>query len=132
MDPEQRRHKDTRLSPVVDRSGRTHGRTVTASSRGLRGRHSTSNVPTTPPHGMFHGLDTPGSSVPLPPIPTRVRMPYDPHIPGGNGDETIIQAVGDGEGKDVVRAEIFKVRRRGIKVRRRRIYMYRLQGKQGE
>ncbi|KAI5650399.1 hypothetical protein M9H77_36404 [Catharanthus roseus] len=55
------------LGSVADRSGRSHGRIVTASSRGLRGQHNFSNMPTT---------------LVLPPsIPRRVRMPHDPYTP---------------------------------------------------
>ncbi|KAI5661530.1 hypothetical protein M9H77_20853 [Catharanthus roseus] len=41
-------------------TGRVEGRTVTASSRGVRGRHSTSDLPATPTylaHGFHHGTD---------------------------------------------------------------------------
>ncbi|KAI5672260.1 hypothetical protein M9H77_12624 [Catharanthus roseus] len=44
--PRARRGNDD-LGPVIDRTGRVEGRTVTASSRAVRGRHSTSNIPST-------------------------------------------------------------------------------------
>ncbi|KAI5673374.1 hypothetical protein M9H77_13738 [Catharanthus roseus] len=48
MDLEQQRQWRSDLGPVTDRNDRTHGRTVTTSSRGLRGSHSVSNIHTTP------------------------------------------------------------------------------------
>ncbi|KAI5682793.1 hypothetical protein M9H77_04021 [Catharanthus roseus] len=42
------RRGDDDLGPVTERTGRVQGRTVTASSRGLRGRHSTSDLLSTP------------------------------------------------------------------------------------
>ncbi|KAI5661384.1 hypothetical protein M9H77_20707 [Catharanthus roseus] len=39
------RRGDDDLGPVTDRTGRVEGRTVTPSSRGVRGRHSTSDLP---------------------------------------------------------------------------------------
>ncbi|KAI5680894.1 hypothetical protein M9H77_02121 [Catharanthus roseus] len=71
MDLEQPQRRDPGLGPVANRSSRTHSCTVTASSRGLRGRHSTSDVPTTSLCGMFHGFDALGSLVLAPPILTR-------------------------------------------------------------
>ncbi|KAI5671767.1 hypothetical protein M9H77_12131 [Catharanthus roseus] len=71
MDPEQLQRRDPGLGPVTNRSGRTHGRTVTTSSRGHKGRHNTSNVPTTPSYEMFHRFDASRSSVPPPPLSTR-------------------------------------------------------------
>ncbi|KAI5653186.1 hypothetical protein M9H77_30373 [Catharanthus roseus] len=62
-----RRRGDDDLGLVTDSTGRVHGRTVTASSRGTRGRHSTSNLPAIP--------------TPLPPaIPFRSRPPLQPHL----------------------------------------------------
>ncbi|KAI5667580.1 hypothetical protein M9H77_17433 [Catharanthus roseus] len=73
--------KIKRLGPIVDKRGGTHGCMMTTSFRGFRGRPNTSDVPATPPYGMFHGPDTFGSSIPPPSIPTRVQMPHDPHTP---------------------------------------------------
>ncbi|KAI5680946.1 hypothetical protein M9H77_02173 [Catharanthus roseus] len=47
--PSGRREVDD-LGPVTDRTGRVEGRTVTTSSRGVRGRHSTFDLPATPTH----------------------------------------------------------------------------------
>ncbi|KAI5682891.1 hypothetical protein M9H77_04119 [Catharanthus roseus] len=58
-------------------------RTVIASSRGVRGRHSTSNLFATPTHlapGFHHGTGEPGSSVQPPPIPSRSRPPPQSHL----------------------------------------------------
>ncbi|KAI5663469.1 hypothetical protein M9H77_22792 [Catharanthus roseus] len=46
VQPEVRRGDDA-LSLLTDRTGRVEGRTVTASSRGVRRRHSTSDIPST-------------------------------------------------------------------------------------
>ncbi|KAI5650004.1 hypothetical protein M9H77_36009 [Catharanthus roseus] len=147
MDQEQRRRKDTGLGPVADMSGRTHGRTLTASSRGLKSTHNVSDVPTTPLHGMFHGPNAPGSSVPTPPISTRVQMPHDQHTPQGYNDtseqmSSYTSRSGDiqgGQGDDMT----FNIgggmrRRRGIRMRIRRrrvlrmedVYLYPPQGVQ--
>ncbi|KAI5657654.1 hypothetical protein M9H77_26447 [Catharanthus roseus] len=42
------RRGDDDLDPVTDRTYRVEWRTVTSSSRGVRGRHSTSDLPSTP------------------------------------------------------------------------------------
>ncbi|KAI5653474.1 hypothetical protein M9H77_30661 [Catharanthus roseus] len=52
------RRGDADLGPVTDRTGRVEGRLVTALSRGVRGRHSTSDLPVTPTPlapGFHHG-----------------------------------------------------------------------------
>ncbi|KAI5668956.1 hypothetical protein M9H77_18809 [Catharanthus roseus] len=52
------RRGDADLGPVTDRTGRAKGRPVTASSRDVRGRHSTSDIPITPTPlapGFHHG-----------------------------------------------------------------------------
>ncbi|KAI5654379.1 hypothetical protein M9H77_31566 [Catharanthus roseus] len=52
------RRGDDDLGPVMDRTGRVEGRTVTTLSTGVRGRHSTSDLPATPTHlapGFNHG-----------------------------------------------------------------------------
>ncbi|KAI5683493.1 hypothetical protein M9H77_04721 [Catharanthus roseus] len=52
------RRGDADLGPVMDMTGRVEGRPITASSRGLRGRHSTSDIPVTPTPlapGFHHG-----------------------------------------------------------------------------
>ncbi|KAI5676678.1 hypothetical protein M9H77_07628 [Catharanthus roseus] len=54
---------DADLGPVMDRTGRVEGRPVTASSRGVRGRHSTSDIPVTPTPlapGFHHGTGEAG------------------------------------------------------------------------
>ncbi|KAI5672815.1 hypothetical protein M9H77_13179 [Catharanthus roseus] len=53
--------RDDYLGLVTDRTGQVHSRTVTASSRGVKGRHSTSDIPITPaPLGLgiyyYNGL----------------------------------------------------------------------------
>ncbi|KAI5672138.1 hypothetical protein M9H77_12502 [Catharanthus roseus] len=67
---------------VTDRTGRIEGCTITASSRGLRGRHSTSDLPSTlnPLPACFH-YDTGAlrSSTQPPPIPFRSRPPLPSH-----------------------------------------------------
>lgn len=63
IDPEQPYCRDARLGRVANRSGQTHCCTVTTSSRGLKGGHSTSDVPTTPSNGIYHGFNAPRSSV---------------------------------------------------------------------
>ncbi|KAI5676922.1 hypothetical protein M9H77_07872 [Catharanthus roseus] len=60
------RRGDDDLGHVTDRTGRVEGRTITVSSRGLKGRHSTSDLPSTPnplPAG-FH-YDTGAAQEPL-------------------------------------------------------------------
>ncbi|KAI5669835.1 hypothetical protein M9H77_19688 [Catharanthus roseus] len=59
-------------------SSRTHGRTVTTSSSGLRSRHSLFDIPTTPARVGPFGL---GYLIQPPPIPSRVRTPHDFHTP---------------------------------------------------
>ncbi|KAI5659520.1 hypothetical protein M9H77_28313 [Catharanthus roseus] len=52
------RRGDADLGPVTDRTGRAEGRLVTASSRGVRRRHSISDIPVTPTPlapGFHHG-----------------------------------------------------------------------------
>ncbi|KAI5673548.1 hypothetical protein M9H77_13912 [Catharanthus roseus] len=52
------RRGDDDLGPVMDMTGRVEGCIVTASSRGVRGRHSTSDLPATPTplaSGFYHG-----------------------------------------------------------------------------
>ncbi|KAI5648771.1 hypothetical protein M9H77_34776 [Catharanthus roseus] len=56
------RREDDDLGYVTDMTGRVQGRTVTASSRGVRGRHSTSNLPSTPtplPAGLHYDTASP-------------------------------------------------------------------------
>ncbi|KAI5676470.1 hypothetical protein M9H77_07420 [Catharanthus roseus] len=77
------RRGDDDLGPVMDTTGRVEGRTVTASSRGVRGRHSTSDLPATPTHlalGFQHDTSEPGSSTQPPAIPFRSRPPLQPHL----------------------------------------------------
>ncbi|KAI5652854.1 hypothetical protein M9H77_30041 [Catharanthus roseus] len=64
------RRGDDDLSAVTDRTGWVEGRVVTASSRGVRGRHSTSDIPSTfapIAPGMYYDPGAPGSST-HPPI----------------------------------------------------------------
>ncbi|KAI5678862.1 hypothetical protein M9H77_09812 [Catharanthus roseus] len=77
------RRRDYDLGPVTDRTGRVEGRTVTTSSRGVRGRHSTSDLPATPillAHGFYHGTGEPGSFTQPPAILFRSRPPLQPHL----------------------------------------------------
>ncbi|KAI5650229.1 hypothetical protein M9H77_36234 [Catharanthus roseus] len=53
-----RRRGNDDLGPITNRTGRVHGYTIIASSRGTRGRHSTSDLPATPTPlapGFHHG-----------------------------------------------------------------------------
>ncbi|KAI5683785.1 hypothetical protein M9H77_05013 [Catharanthus roseus] len=70
------------LGPVTDRTGQVEGRTVTASSRAVRGRHSTSDLPATPTYlalDFHHGTGKLKSSAQPPVIPFRSRPPLQPH-----------------------------------------------------
>ncbi|KAI5672144.1 hypothetical protein M9H77_12508 [Catharanthus roseus] len=54
------RKGDADLGPITDRTSQVEGRPMTASSRGVRGRHSTSDLPVTPTPlapGFHHGTD---------------------------------------------------------------------------
>ncbi|KAI5670998.1 hypothetical protein M9H77_11362 [Catharanthus roseus] len=68
---EQRRRRDGDLGPIKNRSGRTHGRKVTASSQGLRGRHSVLDIPTT--HAPVESVGS-GSSIQHPPLLSRTSL----------------------------------------------------------
>ncbi|KAI5678839.1 hypothetical protein M9H77_09789 [Catharanthus roseus] len=62
---------------------RSLGPTVTTLSKGVRGRHSTSDLPATPTHlatGFHHGTGEPGSSTQPPAVPFRSRPPLQPHL----------------------------------------------------
>ncbi|KAI5658076.1 hypothetical protein M9H77_26869 [Catharanthus roseus] len=75
---------DADLGPVTDRIGRVEGRPVIASSRGVRGRHSTSDIPVTPiplAPGFHHGTGEARSSTQPPAVPFRSRPPLHPHLP---------------------------------------------------
>ncbi|KAI5661226.1 hypothetical protein M9H77_20549 [Catharanthus roseus] len=77
------RRGDADLGPVTDRTGRVEGRPVTASSRGMRGRHSTSDLLVTPTPlapGFHHGTGEAGSSTQPPAVPFRSRPPLQPHL----------------------------------------------------
>ncbi|KAI5676101.1 hypothetical protein M9H77_07051 [Catharanthus roseus] len=80
--PSDRRGDDD-LDPLTDRTGRVQGCTITASSRGVRGRHSTSDLlsTSTPLLAGFH-YDTGalGSSTQPPPVPFRSRPPLPSHL----------------------------------------------------
>ncbi|KAI5671682.1 hypothetical protein M9H77_12046 [Catharanthus roseus] len=71
------------LGPVTDKTVRVQGCTVKASSRGVRGRHSTSDLPSTPtplPAGFHYDTGATGSSTQPPPIPFRSRPPLPSHL----------------------------------------------------
>ncbi|KAI5656370.1 hypothetical protein M9H77_25163 [Catharanthus roseus] len=71
------------LVPVTDRTGRVKGHTATASSRGVRGRHSISVLPATLTplaHGFYHGTSEPESSTQPPVLPFRSRPLLQPHL----------------------------------------------------
>ncbi|KAI5659197.1 hypothetical protein M9H77_27990 [Catharanthus roseus] len=77
------RRGDDDLSPVTDRTGRVQGRTVTALSRGVRERHSTSDLPSTPtplPAGFYHDTGAPWSSTQPPLVHFRSRPPHSSHF----------------------------------------------------
>ncbi|KAI5659650.1 hypothetical protein M9H77_28443 [Catharanthus roseus] len=74
---------DDDLGPVTDRIGRVHGRTVTASSRGTRGQHSTYDLSATLTllaPSFLHGTSAPGSSTQPPTVPFRFRPPLQPYV----------------------------------------------------
>ncbi|KAI5658712.1 hypothetical protein M9H77_27505 [Catharanthus roseus] len=76
------RRGDADLGPVTDRTGRVEGCPVTASSRGVRGRHSTSDIPVTPTPlapSFHHGTGEAGSSTQPPAVLFRSRPPLHPH-----------------------------------------------------
>ncbi|KAI5649977.1 hypothetical protein M9H77_35982 [Catharanthus roseus] len=68
------RREDDDLCLVTDRTRRVEGRTITASSQGLRSRHSTSDIPSTPTlfaTGLYYNTGAPSSSTQPPHIPIR-------------------------------------------------------------
>ncbi|KAI5669060.1 hypothetical protein M9H77_18913 [Catharanthus roseus] len=72
------RRGDNDLGPVTERTGRVEGRVVTASSRGVRGCHSTSDILSTPASfrlGIYYDSCAPGSSTQPPTILFRTRPP---------------------------------------------------------
>ncbi|KAI5675666.1 hypothetical protein M9H77_06616 [Catharanthus roseus] len=87
------RRGDDDLGPVTDRAGWVEGRAVIASSRGVRGRHSTSHIPYTSAPigpGMYYEPGATRSSTQAPSIPFRTHplttshhpytlVPYDPY-----------------------------------------------------
>ncbi|KAI5667953.1 hypothetical protein M9H77_17806 [Catharanthus roseus] len=87
------RRGDDDLGPVTDRTSRVEGCAVTASSRGVRGCPSTSDIPSTPaPFGpsIYYDPGALGSFHSATPIPFRTRppttlhhlytsIPYDPY-----------------------------------------------------
>ncbi|KAI5681758.1 hypothetical protein M9H77_02986 [Catharanthus roseus] len=82
VQPSGRRGGDD-LGPVTDRTTRVEGRTVTALSRGVKGRHSTSDLPVTPTPfapGFHHGTGEAGYSTQPPAVPFRSRTPLQPHL----------------------------------------------------
>ncbi|KAI5673456.1 hypothetical protein M9H77_13820 [Catharanthus roseus] len=77
------RRGDADLGPVTNRTGRVEERPVTASSRGVRGRHSTFDLLVTPTplaSGFHHGTGEAGSSTQPPAVPFRSRPPLQPHL----------------------------------------------------
>ncbi|KAI5648502.1 hypothetical protein M9H77_34507 [Catharanthus roseus] len=80
------RRGDDDLGAVTDKTGRVERRAVTASSRGVRGCHSTSDIPSTSAPiapGMYYEPGAPGSST-QPPIPFTTHPPttsYHPYTP---------------------------------------------------
>ncbi|KAI5649818.1 hypothetical protein M9H77_35823 [Catharanthus roseus] len=75
---------DTNLGPMTDRTGRVEGRAVTAPSRSVKGRPSTSNIPSTPaPFGpsIYYDPGVPASSTQSLPISFRTRPPTTSHHP---------------------------------------------------
>ncbi|KAI5676731.1 hypothetical protein M9H77_07681 [Catharanthus roseus] len=120
MDLKQPRRKDTGLGPVIDKSIWTHDCTMIASSRGYKGRYSTSDYSAVQLHESH-----PGASSSFPhhsdasynhDIHQR-RIPMSPgaqypalmvsyalgfgDVRGSQGDDTTIQAGGDDQGLDV-------------------------------
>ncbi|KAI5654382.1 hypothetical protein M9H77_31569 [Catharanthus roseus] len=76
------RRDDDDLGPATDRTGRVEGRAVTASSRGVRGRPSTSEILSTPVPlrlGIYYDPGAQGSSTQPPPIPFKTRPPTTSH-----------------------------------------------------
>ncbi|KAI5676596.1 hypothetical protein M9H77_07546 [Catharanthus roseus] len=135
MDLKQPRRKDTGLGPVADGSAQIHGCTVITSSRGLKVRHNTSDVPTIPPHRIFHRSDAPESSVLPPLIPTKVRMAHNSHTPGyydiSEQMSSYVPESGDGEmvmDSMLVRIEMIRVRRStGVRIKIRRMRVLRIE-----
>ncbi|KAI5660000.1 hypothetical protein M9H77_28793 [Catharanthus roseus] len=83
MVPPSGRRGDDDFGPVMDRTGRIDGHTVTTSSRGVRGRNSTSDLPATPTPlapGFHHCTGEPGSSTQPPAVPFRSQPPLQPHL----------------------------------------------------
>ncbi|KAI5653967.1 hypothetical protein M9H77_31154 [Catharanthus roseus] len=70
---------DNDLSPVTNKTCRVQGRTITALSRSLRGRHSTSDIPSTstPFANGFH-YDIGAPAVPIRSHPLPSHLPYTP------------------------------------------------------
>ncbi|KAI5682774.1 hypothetical protein M9H77_04002 [Catharanthus roseus] len=77
------RRGDDDLGPVTDRTGLVEGRTITASSRGLRGRRSTFDLLSTLnslPAGFHYDTGAPESSTQPPPLSFRSRPPLPSHL----------------------------------------------------
>ncbi|KAI5654312.1 hypothetical protein M9H77_31499 [Catharanthus roseus] len=71
--------RDDDLGPVTDRTSRVLGRIVTASSRGMRERNNTSDLPSTPSpfaSGFHYNTGVPRSSTQPPPIVGGVPSDY--------------------------------------------------------
>ncbi|KAI5674185.1 hypothetical protein M9H77_14549 [Catharanthus roseus] len=69
---------------VTDRTDQIQGRVVTALSRGVRGRHSTSDIPYIPAPfgpGIYYDPGAPGSSTQPPHLLVRTRPPLPSHCP---------------------------------------------------
>ncbi|KAI5669845.1 hypothetical protein M9H77_19698 [Catharanthus roseus] len=77
------RRGDADLGPITNRTSRVEERPVTDSSRGVRGRHSISDlhVTSTPlAPGFHHGTGEAGSSTQPPVVPFRSQPPLQPHL----------------------------------------------------
>ncbi|KAI5662373.1 hypothetical protein M9H77_21696 [Catharanthus roseus] len=78
------RRGDDDFDHVTNRIGRVEGRTVSASSRDLRGRHSTSDIPSIPTPfatGIYYDTCAQGSSTQPSHIPIMSRPPLPSHRP---------------------------------------------------
>ncbi|KAI5682156.1 hypothetical protein M9H77_03384 [Catharanthus roseus] len=98
------RKRDDGLGPVTNRTGRVEGRTITASSRGLRGQYSTYDLPSTPnplPAGFHYDTCASGSSTQPSPIPFTSQSPLPSHLSHTHGFES---DRGLGEESDKVRS----------------------------
>ncbi|KAI5666635.1 hypothetical protein M9H77_16488 [Catharanthus roseus] len=73
---------DDDLGVVTNRTGRVEGRAVNASSRCVRGRHNTSDIPSTSAPiapGIYYDPGTPGTHPPTTSYHLYTPIPYDPY-----------------------------------------------------